>query len=230
MLVVSNISLARDKSTMKPAAFLRSSIKDFVLNLNNDYRYLKTAYYVSMHAEVLGNRVIPSSESIIDANRTPILLLKASKAGIPTLPYVVTDSVKRIMAAFDFPVVTFAVNPFSYDGFKTAKNKSALYRAVKSLGMNYKFAVCVQPLRGEMVSFKSIFGKCQQDQTLKEISERVYRVFGIPICKLHVQRVGREAFLCGLQPLKKEEIVPQDLKLIVKEISQMSNLGEHLVG
>jgi hypothetical protein len=230
LLVVSNINLAKQKLTMKPTAFLRSSVKDFVLNLNNDYRYLKTGYYVSMHAEVLGNKVLPSSESIIDANRTPILLLKASKAGIPTSPYVVTDSVKQIMSAFDFPVVAFAVNPFCYDGFKTAKNKSALYRAVKSLGMNYKFAVCAQPLRGEMISFKSIFGKCEQDQTFKEISERVYSVFGIPICKLHVQRVGREAFLCGLQPLKKEEIAAQDLKLVSEEISGMSDLGEHLIG
>ena len=209
---------------MKPAAFLRCSVKDFVLNLNNDYRYLKTGYYVSMHAEILGNRVIPSSESIIDANRTPILLLKASRAGIPTLPYLVTDSVRNIMSAFGFPVVAFAVNPFCYDGFKTAKNKSALYRAVKSLGMNYKFAVCAMPLRGEMVSFKSVFGKCEEDQVLKEISARVFRVFGIPICKLHVQRVDGEAFLCGLQPLKKEEIVPQDLRLIVEEISEMSDL------
>ncbi len=230
VLVVSNISLAKSTSIMKPTAFLRSSIKDFVLNVNNDYRYLKTGYYVSMHAEVLGNKVIPSSESIIDASRTPILLLKASKAGIPTLPYLVTDSVKQIMAAFDFPVVVFAVNPFSYDGFKTARNKSALYRGVKSLGMNYKFTVCVQPLRGEMISFKSIFGKCEQDQTIKEISEKAYSVFKIPVCKLHIQRVDQEAFLCGLQPLKKEEISPYDMKTISEEICQMSNLGEHLIG
>jgi hypothetical protein len=230
VLVVSNINLAKHKSIMKPTVFLRSSIKDFVLNLNNDYRYLKTGYYVSVHAEVLGNRVVPSSESIIDANRTPILLLRASKAGIPTLPYLVTDSVKQIMSKFSFPVVVFAVNPFSYDGFKIAGNKSALYRAVKSLEMNYKFAVCVQPLRGEMVSFKSIFGKCEQDRTLKEVSEKVYGVFRIPICKLHVQRVGQEAFLCGLQPVKREEIGQYDLKIISEEISQMSNLGEHLIG
>jgi hypothetical protein len=230
VLVVSNINLARNASVMKPTAFLRTSIKDFVVNLNNDYRYLKTGYYVSMHAEILGNRVIPSSESIIDANRTPILLLKASKAGIPTLPYLVTDSVKRIMSEFDFPVVVFAVNPFSYDSFKTARNKSSLYRAVKSLGMNYKFAVCTQPLRGEMISFKSIFGKCEQDQVLKEISERLYNVFRIPICKLHAQRVGKGAFLCGLQPLKREEITPGDLRIISEEIYRMSNLGEHLIG
>jgi hypothetical protein len=230
VLVVSNINLTRNTSVMKPTVFLRTSIKDFIVNLNNDYRYLKTGYYVSMHAEVLGNRVIPSSESIIDANRTPILLLKASKAGIPTLPYLVTDSVKRIISEFSFPVVVFAVNPFSYDSFKTARNKSALYRGLKSLGMNYKFAVCVQPLKGEMVSFKSIFGKCEQDDAMKEISERVYEAFKVPICKLHVQRVGQEAFLCGLQPLKKDEITVDDLRIISEEICRMSDLGESLIG
>ena len=86
MLVVSNIDLTTDLPVMKPSTFLESFIKDFTLNLNNDYRYMKTGYYVSLHAEILGNTVIPSSENIIDSSRTPILLLRAARAGIPTLP------------------------------------------------------------------------------------------------------------------------------------------------
>ena len=230
MLVVSNIDLPTNLHAMKPTAFLNSSIKDFTLNLNNDYRYLKTGYYVSMHAEVLGNRVIPSSESIIDASRTPILLLKASKAGIPTLPYLVTGSVKQIISGLGFPLVVFAVNPFCYDGFSIAQNKSALYRAIKSLSMNYKFAVCAQPLRGEMVSFKSVFGKCEMEGEIADISMKVYEVFRLPICKLHVQKVGDEAYLCGLQPLRMEEILPADLEMVSEEVSRMSRKGEHLVG
>jgi hypothetical protein len=215
---------------MKPSAFLKSSIKDFTLNLNTDYRYLKTGYYVSMHAEVLGNPVIPSTESIIDASRTPILLLKASKAGIPTLPYLMTDSVKQITTQFAFPVVVFAVNPFSYEGYKIAGNRSSLYRAVKSLSMNYKFAVCVQPLKGEMLSFKAIFGKCERIGEVAQISERVYDTFKIPICKLHVQTIGGKAYLCGLQPLRIEEVFPSDLETVSTEIFRLSNKGEHLVG
>lgn len=203
---------------MKPSTFLESSVKDFTLNINNDYRYLKTGYYVSLHAEVLGNSVIPPSESILDAYRTPLLLLRASKAGIPTIPYIVTDSAKQITSQFNFPVVVFAVNPFSFDGYKIAKNRSALYRAIKSLGMNYKFDVCVQPLRGKMLSFKSIFGKCDLEEEVKKISAKVYEVFKIPICKLHVQRTENGVYLCGLQPLRKEEISPQDLRTISKEV------------
>ena len=229
MLVVSNIDLNKLTSLIKPSTFLKSSIKDYIINLNNDYRYLKTGYYVSMHAEVLGNSVIPTSENIIDANRTPILLLKASKAGIPTMPHIVTSSINQMMTTFDFPVAVFAVNPFSYDGFKVAKNRSALYRAVRSLSMNYKFAVCVEPVKGTMSTIKSIFGECEATE-FRDISRSVYYAFKIPICKLHVQRVDNTAHLCGLQPVRKEEITPSDLNIISEEISRLREKGEHLVG
>ena len=230
MLVVSNIGLTTDLQTMKPSAFLKSSVKDFTLNLNTDYRYMKTGYYVSMHAEVLGSQVIPSTENLIDASRTPILLLKASRVGIPILPYLVTSSVKQMMSQFAFPVVVFAVNPFSYEGYKTAGNRTALYRAFKSLSMNYKFAVCVQPLKGQMFSFKSIFGKCEHGGEVARISEKVYEIFKIPLCKLHVQKVEEKAYLCGLQPLGDGTVTTRDLETVSAEIFQMSNKGEHLVG
>ena len=227
MLVVSNIDLTNNLHVMKPSEFLEASIKESTLNINNDYRYMKTGYYVSLHAEVLGNAVIPSSENIIDASRTPILLLRAARAGIPTLPFVVTDSVKKIVSELNFPVAVFAVNPFIYDGYKIANNKSALYRAMKSLGMNYKFAVCAQPLKGKIISFKSFFGKCDQDEETKKISEKVYALFKIPICKLHVQKVEEKAYLSGLQPIGKDELSPSDLKAISKEILLISQQGEH---
>ena len=231
MLVVSNIDLTSGLQIMKPSKFLESSIKGFTLNINNDYRYLKTGYYVSLHAEVLGNAVIPSSENIIDANRTPILLLRAAKAGIPTLPFLVTDSVKKIISEIAFPVAVFAVNPFIYDGYKIARNKTALYRAIKSLGMNYKFAVCAQPLKGEMLSFKSIFGKSEQDnEEVRRISEQVYELFKIPICRLHVQKVEEKAYLCGLQPLRRDELSPSDLKQISREVLLLSEQGERFSG
>jgi len=226
VLVVSNIDLTPKLHAMKPSQFLESKIKDYTININNDYRYMKTGYYVSLHAEILGNTVIPTSENILDSNRNPILLLRAAKAGIPTLPFIVTDSVKQIIAELGFPVVLFAVNPFIYDGYKTANNRSALYRALKSLGMNYKFTVCAQPLKGKMLSFTSIFGKCDQDGETKHISEQVYNLFKIPVCKLHVQTAEEKAYLCGFQPIKKEELSPCDLKMISKEILFLSNQGE----
>jgi hypothetical protein len=227
VLVVSNIDLTSNLQVMKPASFLESTIKEPTLNINNEYRYMKTGYYVSMHAEVLGSQVIPSCENIIDSSRTPILLLRAAKAGIPTLPSVVTDSVKKIINQVGFPCIVFAVNPFIYDGYKIAQNKSALYRAMRSLGMNYKFAVCAQPLKGELFSVKSFFGKTQnQDDETQKIAQKVFSTFKIPVCKLHIQKNCDKAYLCALQPVDKEELSEQDLQTISQEISLISEQGE----
>ncbi len=229
MLIVSNIDFRDDLNALKPSRFLESMIKDTTININNDYRYLKTGYYVSLHAEVLGNTVIPSCENIIDASRTPILLLRASRAKIPTLSFLVTDSVKKIMTELKLPVVVFAVNPFIYKGYKVAKNKSALYRAMKSLGMNYKFTVCAQPLVGEILTVKSLFGKCQlPDTQINALTEKVYELFKIPICKVHVQKTEGKAFLCGLEPLKESDLSKSDIELISEEIKLISQQDEHL--
>lgn len=228
MLVVSNFDLTDELRAVKPSAYLDSATKGFTININNEYRYLKSGYYVSLHAEVLGNRVIPSSENIIDSSRTPILLLRAARAGITTLPFVVTDSVKKIITDVGLPVVIFAVNPFIYDGFEIAINKSALYRAMKSLGMNYKFDVCALPLKGEMLSVKSFFGKTQTgDAEVNAVCGKVFELFKIPVCKLHIQKVDGKAYLCSLQPVKEEELQQSDLQLISKEIMLISQQGEH---
>jgi len=227
VLVVSNIDLTANLQVIKPASFLESTIKEPTLNISNEYRYMKSGYYVSMHAEILGNRVIPSCEDIIDSSRTPLLLLRAAKAGVPTLPSLVTDSVKKIINELAFPVILFAVNPFIYDGYKIAQNKSALYRAMKSLGMNYKFAVCAQPLKGELLTVKSFFGKVASAELQTElIARKVYETFKIPVCKLHIQKTVDKAYLCGLQPVGKEELSREDLQTISKEVLLISEQGE----
>jgi hypothetical protein len=228
VLVVSSIDLSDDLHTLTPSAFLESSKKELTVNLTNDYRYLKTGYYVSLHAEVLGSNVIPSCENIIDASRTPILLLRATRAKIPTMPFLVTDNVKKIMEEVGLPVVVFAVNPFIYEGYKVAKNKSALYRAMKSLGMNYKFTVCAQPLKGELKSVKSVFGKSDLvDEQISALTQKVYELFRIPLCKIHVQKTEDKAFLCGLEPLKETELSKADKDVISREILLISQQGEH---
>jgi hypothetical protein len=226
LLVVSNIPLKTDVPTTTPLAFLKSSFRGFVLNVNNDYRYMKTGYFVSLHAEILGNDVVPTTENAVDVYRPPILLTRAAKNGTPTAPFILTDSVKQIMAEFAFPVVVFPVNPFMFNVFQVAENRAALYRAVKSLSMNYRYAVCAQPLHGEILHVKSFFGECSiEDNGVRKIAKKVYETFKIPVCKLLLQRFDGEAYLCGLQPLKLEEILPSDVDMISKIVSWFSGKG-----
>ena len=94
--------------------------------------------------------------------------------------------------------------------------------------MNYKFAVCAQPLKGELVTVKSFFGKTtDQDPKTKEIAQKVYEIFKIPLCNLHIQKARDKAYLCGLQPVNKEELTELDLQQISKEVSLISEQGEH---
>lgn len=220
MLVVSNIDLKADIPLTEPLTFLRSYIKDSILNVANDYRYMKIGYYVSLHAEALGDAVIPTTADCVDAYRIPILLLRASKSGVPTMPYLVTDSVKQILAEFGLPVVIFPVNPFSFRRFVVARSRSALYRAVKKLSVNHRFAVCAQPLCGEMISCKSFFGLCEAaEPRVREVAQLVFRIFKIPVAKLLMQRSDGGAFLCALQPLSLKEISPSDVDELSKIIS-----------
>jgi hypothetical protein len=95
--------------------------------------------------------------------------------------------------------------------------------------MNYKFTVCAQPLTGEMFTVKSFLGKSQiKDEQISDITEKVYELFKIPICKVHVQKTEGKAFLCGLEPMKENELSKNDLELISKEIMLISQQGEHI--
>ena len=94
--------------------------------------------------------------------------------------------------------------------------------------MNYKFAVCAQPLKGELFTVKTFFGKTtNQDSQTQKIAKKVYEIFKIPLCKLHIQKTVDKAYLCGLQPVSKEELSEQDLKMISKEVLLISEQGEH---
>lgn len=220
--MVSDIDFPINAPRMKNDEFLKSSARDFILNINADYRYMKIGYYVSLRAEVLGNKVIPPSSSAIDAYRIPILLLRASIAGIPTAPHLVTDSVNDITSEFNFPVVVFPVISFSHVNFKVAQTKSSLYRIVKSLSMNYRYPVCAQPFSGEIVSFKSVFGESDLKEAW-ELAEGFYEEFKVPICRLYAQKIENRLCLCGAGPMNIEELDSFDLRLISERIAMLSD-------
>ncbi len=145
------------------------------------------------------------------------------------MPWLVTDSVKKIVAEIGFPMMIYAVNPFIHDGYRIAHNKTALYRAMKSLGMNYKFAVCTQPLRGELHTCKVLFGKCE-DLEAEPIAKRVYGLFQIPVCQIHIQKICGKAYLSGLEPIERSQLDASDVKKISKEVLLLSMQGDHISG
>jgi hypothetical protein len=200
-----------DLAPVRPVEFLRiSGGGSFVVNISHDYRYMKMGYYVSLHAELLGDPVIPKCSDALDIYRSPILLLRASKAGIPVVPFLVTDSAMDAISKFDLPLIVFPLKPFPSCGFNIVYSKNGLDIVMKRLTMNRRYTVCVEPLRGQLASFKSVLGvpvpiesNINCDENVRDLAERLFREFKVPLFKFFVQRDGDQAYLCGIDPLKK---------------------------
>jgi hypothetical protein len=182
---------------------------------------MKIGYYVSLYAETLQDPVIPTCNNILDAYRTPVLLLRAKKKGIPTPPFVLTNSTKEIIYELGFPLVVFPSNPFSSDGYRIVYSQGGLYKALKSFGINYNYPVCAEALLGEVRSVKCIFGEVNHPD-VANIGLKFYEEFGIPICKLYIQTMGKECFLCSVSPLKTVEIHRKDIQRIKEKLKELA--------
>jgi hypothetical protein len=211
LVVVSDIKLDLPQVRVVEArSFLISGGRQpLVVNISPDYRYMKMGYYVSLHADLIGSPVIPKCSDVLDVYRTPISLLRASKAGIPVAPYVVTDSAEEVISGFDLPVMIFAVNPFPSYGFQVAYSKTGLYGVMKRLTLNKRYTICAMPVIGELVSLKTIFGapinmltKNVCNGEVHRISKMIFNEFRVPMFKSYMQRKGDQLYLCGLDPLK----------------------------
>lgn len=221
MLIVSDILQdEKHKEVVSSEDFLRSKVEDTVINIQTDYRYMKLGYYVSMHAEAQGNRVIPTCSNILDAYNNAILPVRSKRKGIPIPDYIVTDSVEEIVRELNLPLVLFPLNPVSYDTFRTAYSKKELVKAMKSLGMNFRYPVNAQTLLGQLETVKSIFGSTKIYEAIP-IAEKCYEEFKIPLCKLYIQRTEERCYLSSISPLQKTDLEPIDLKTITEKLQDM---------
>ena len=185
-----------------PFAFLQTGVKDDVLNVSHDYRYQKMGYYVSMHAELCGCRVFPSCSDILDTHRNPLLMIRAQRAGIPCLPYTLVSKYEHNMGT---PALLFAVNPYTCNSVTQVNSESQMYKTIKSLSVNNRYPVSMQPLVGDVREAVQIFGETDVVEA-KGIARRFYETFHIPIGKLIVQIVDGEAKLCHFEPATRKEV------------------------
>jgi len=221
LLVVSDLRLPGNKFVNVTArTFFESKVTDSILNLYPDCRYMKIGYYVSMHAEVLGNPVIPTCQDILDAYKTPIFLLRARKHGIRVSPHIVSDNVKDIEFETNLPMLIFPLNPFSNGGFKIVHSEGSLYRAMRGLGMNGKYPVCAEHLLGPLESTKSLLGR-SENPSLDEIVKVVYAEFRLPIFHLLAQIVDGEPYLCNLMPVHPDQLSTSDLHILSSRVEDV---------
>jgi hypothetical protein len=234
LIVCENKIELGDIRSVRPADFLRMTDNSgFVVNISHDYRYMKMGYYVSLHAELLGDSVVPKCSDALDIYRSPILLLRSSKVGIPVVPSLVTDSAMDAISKFDLPLIVFPLKPFPSCGFNIVYSKSGLEIVMKRLTMNRRYTVCVEPLRGQLASFKSVFGtpipievNISCDDSVRNLAQRLFDEFRVPLFKFFVQREGDRIYLCGIDPLNRSrqrdqvefELIPEGIKKVGEKL------------
>jgi hypothetical protein len=196
------VSEEEDDSDSNPLFFLRQPVYDSVLNINNDYRYLRMGYYVSAHAETFGVEVTPNCTEIMDAYRNPLLIEKAKRNGIRTNEYRLITSAKSEINA---PAVLFAVNPFTNNSMKVVDSTSKLPEMIKRMSMGARFPVSLHPLTGEVLEIIQMFGESTNEETCG-LTKKFYEVFNIPICKLVVQIDDGDVVLNHCEPAMRKEV------------------------
>ncbi len=196
------VSEDEDESDSSPFLFLRQPVHESVLNINHDYRYLRMGYYVSAHAETYGADVTPDCTEILDAYRNPLLIEKARKNGLLTNGYRLTTMASGELNA---PAMLFAVNPFTNNSMKIVRSGKKLEEMIKKMSMDARFPVSLHPVKGKVCEIIQMFGESTNDET-SEFTQKFFKIFNIPICKLVVQIDDGNVILNHCEPALKKEV------------------------
>ncbi len=210
------VSEDEDESDSNPLLFLRQPVHDSVLNISHDYRYLRTGYYVSAHAETFGVEVTPGCIEIMDAYRNPLLIEKAKKHGVLTNGYRLITKPKENLST---PVLLFAVNPFTNNSMKVVRSEARLAGVIKKMSMDARFPVSLHPVTGEVIEIIQMFGESNNDET-SAFAKEFFEVFNIPICKLVVQIDDKGVVLNHCEPATKKEVKWDIVHDKVREMKQ----------
>lgn len=170
---------------------------------------MSEGHYGSVEAEVAGVKVYPTIKESLDAYVVPLLMERASAAGIPVPEYYISNGY------FEPPAIVYPINPFM-------KKHSVVYKAghvkriAKSMTRNHKYAICVQKITDDVAirEYKCIMGTTTCDE-LQAMAAQVWELFHLPICTLRVIEDGK-IMLSAIEPCPLHELGSKELKLLRK--------------
>ncbi len=192
-----------------PDDFLRKSVRDTVLNLLGDYRYLSKGYYVSLHAEENGCIVYPSVKNALDIYRAPVFVERLRKAGVDTPEIFVLRKPEPEKC------ILVPLNPFSRNSAKLVNTESQYHRYFRSLSMDFHYPVVHVRVEGSVEEFEFYMGKTKNSDSW--VFRRIFEIFGVPIGKILAEVNGTRVRPFYFMPLMRNEIDFEFLKEVLNE-------------
>ncbi|WP_369425248.1 RimK-like ATPgrasp N-terminal domain-containing protein [Methanothrix sp.] len=177
-----------------------------------DYYYKSDTYYRILSSEVSGEEVIPSSRELLEAFVVPVCLEKARGAGMPVCSWEISYGYTPI------PAIVYGINYFSDPAeYSILRDEWVARQVIRHITNNGKYPFCYQPIsqEAEVYSIVSILGSTTQaDAESKELAEKVYRIFRIPLVNIVLVREGSTSYLSSLSPVKYFKLTKDESKLL----------------
>jgi hypothetical protein len=181
--------------------------------VSEDYGYKTGSYYTILSREIAGEPVAPDSRSVLDAAVVPVCLERAARAGIPVADCVISQSCTP-----DLPAILYGLNYFSCTSeFSVVRSREAEKEVVRHLTNNGKYPYCCQSLSetAEVIPVIAIFGKITGGEPgVRDIAERLYAEFRIPLMTLVLIREGVSRFLSSITPTRYSSLSPAERSLL----------------
>ncbi|MDD1660034.1 MAG: hypothetical protein LUQ62_02385 [Methanomicrobiales archaeon] len=180
--------------------------------ISEDYSFKTETYYRIVSLEVKGKATVPSSRETLEAYVVPVCLSRAEGAGIPVLPWVISDRQVPLPAIL-YGVHYFA-DPSEYSVVRDAETAGRVVRFITNGG---KYPFCYQPIGEEtgILPVTAIFGKtASAPDGVGLLCAEIYRVFHLPLVNCIFAQTGDRFALSSLTPVRYSSLAREERAIL----------------
>jgi len=186
--------------------------------ISEDYSFKTETYYRIVSLEVEGKTTVPSSRETLEAYVVPVCLARAEQAGIPVLPWEISDRQVPLPAIL-YGVHYFA-DPSEYSVVRDTETAARVVRFITNAG---KYPFCYQPIgeETEIVPVTAIFGRTAgAPDRVAPLCAGIYRVFRLPLVNCIFARTGDTFALSALTPVRYSSLTREEREILTRVMEE----------
>ncbi len=165
-----------------------------------DYSYKSEAYYTILAHELTGDDVRPCSRAVLDAFVVPVGLERASHAGIPVVPWGISQGYVPL------PSILYGLNYFATTSdYTVVQDTTHAKEVIKHITNKGKYPFCYQKISDTAAirTCTAIFGRTTgNDDAIITYAKKIYDLFAIPLFSMVFVQTGNNYALSSLMPTR----------------------------